>query len=258
MFQRVYVNANDKADGIANVPSLWLMLTGRNMLYNLYLLQMLSIKTKRLTFERYLINQWMEFCVHSIGLSNLHIPMGRPVINAISFFLFGRANVFHLLRLIWHVYMTDYLVVLVLQGCVNCSSVSLAPQSHTVPYWFSEPNCSLFSSWTQKFWCFQLNWRSGTGCFHVNGSCNSDGAKNKWIPTWNCAQVMRTCLLTGVSSCLLRLRYAHHLWRKHWSCYLARGKSHLCLQRAESSWVHAWSRAPQRRLMCCKQEISKW
>lgn len=92
MFQRVYVNANNNADGIANVPSLWLMFSGRNMLYNPYLLQMLSIKTKRLTFERYLINQWMEFCVHSIGLSNLQIPLGRPVINAISvFFLSSQA-----------------------------------------------------------------------------------------------------------------------------------------------------------------------
>lgn len=75
----------------------------------------------------------MEFCVHSIGLSNLQIPLGRPVINAISVFFYPpRLHVFHFLRLIWHVYMTDYFIVLALQGCVNCNSISLAPQCHMV------------------------------------------------------------------------------------------------------------------------------
>lgn len=171
------------------------------------------------------------------------------------FFIFpGRTNVFHFPRLIWHVYMTDYLVVLVLQGCVNCHSVSLAPQCHMVLYWFSEPNCSLFSLCTQKFWCFQPDWRSGIGCFTFTALMEQKINKSLY------ETVHRWCtrLLTGVRFSLLRLRYAHHLRRKHWSCCLARGKSHLCLQRAESSWVHVWSRAPQRRLMCCKQEISKW
>lgn len=52
--------------------------------------------------------------------------------------LVSRANVFHFQRLIWHIYMTDYLVVTKVAKCIKCNSFRLTFLCYTIPYGFSK------------------------------------------------------------------------------------------------------------------------
>lgn len=134
------VNVYNQADCLGNVSSLWLVFIWRNVFYNPYFIEMLSINTDRLTFQRSFINQWMELGVKcSMDLKKIPFTVGvnQLLMLYIYFVLSSQATLmFHFQTLIWHIYMTDKLDVMKVAECVQFASISVTSLCYTVTYGF--------------------------------------------------------------------------------------------------------------------------